>query len=135
MPSPNQIETVSNDRGGACSIDPRTEADRGAMRRMMTRYPSRFAQIDPKKRRQWLMLLDEARKDAADVESPSDRGNLRASIAKTALMMDRIEQADEHHADEMQLGKAHLALDAAQALAQLGDAQKRALIEQAGLAH
>ncbi len=70
--------------------------DLAMQRTMMARYPKRFAKLDKaaldKITESWITAVD----DAEQVEDPARRGALKDSVMRTAVMAERIHQADEH---------------------------------------
>ena len=79
-------------------------ADLGMQRRLMTRYPKRFAKLDKaaldKITKAWITAVD----DAEQVEDPARRGALKDSVMRTAVMAEKVHQADEHQAENINAG-------------------------------
>lgn len=73
--------------------------DLAMQRTMMARYPKRFAKLDKaaldKITAAWITAVD----DAEQVEDPARRGALKDSVMRTAVMAEKVHQADEHLVD------------------------------------
>lgn len=104
--------------GAICARDPK---DMAAIRRAIADWPERFSHIPAEKRRRWLMEVDKAVDDAELIEDPCDRGNLRVNITKTGLMLEKMEQADQHKAVDAKQRDQEIGIGAAGLLASLTD--------------
>ena len=89
--------------GGDDGVDPRCEADRGAIRKASQRWPRRWAGIDAAKKKKWTDQLECAgdvaetlMNQADDAETKLNAAKTLVSVVKTAAMMEGQNQSDEH---------------------------------------
>ena len=89
--------------GGDGGVDPITEADRGAIRKAMQRWPKRWAGIDAAKKKKWTDQLECAgdvaetlMNQADDADTKLNAAKTLVSVVKTAAMMEGQNQSDEH---------------------------------------
>lgn len=82
--------------GASIALDLKTEADRGALRTAIKRWPKRYRAITPEFADQLVHQLEEAMEEVSDIEDIAKRVDARTSIARTGAMMIGQEQKDDH---------------------------------------
>lgn len=83
--------------GALLALDPRRDdKDRGAVRTMLTRWPGRWRAMNDEKRQRIVAELEAAYEDAALIDDPDKRANVRASVSRTLAMIEAQTQADQH---------------------------------------
>lgn len=84
--------------GAGCALDMANERDRAAVRRAIADWPRRFRALTPDVLDGFVLGLVEAKEAARSIEDPGRRALALDSCARTATMMERLHQADEHKA-------------------------------------
>lgn len=101
--------------------DPANERDMGAIRRMNTRYPKAFRDMNAEKQAKLVRIVDKAA-DVAEAmldkkETKPQGAVLAESVARTGALLSTIRLRDEHHAADHNQRERHHADDLAVAKA------------------
>lgn len=122
------MEAATNAGEGRSALDLRTEKDRAMTRRLLQQYPRRWSAVSEAVKVQAVQDLEWARQEARDKPAtefdPLAGAKVVVSVVKTLALLERSNQLDEHHADEVAAKEKDQALAAAALSAQLTDQQK-----------
>lgn len=109
-----------NDAGGddLAHWDPKNPRDMGAIRRMHTRYPGAFRDMDAEKQAKLVRIWDRAANAVNELQDEAEKPNagleVKAvalthadSVMKTGVLIERLRLTDEHHAEDHNQRERH----------------------------